>query len=149
MLPSQRSLLPLPPPPHRTQPPPPLPHSTKQDPLPTIQLIRLPPQRIRLELPEGRLNPPPRSGILGDGPRRRRRTDQQTRLPAQEDPRNREEGVGGYVAEGGWLEERSYIGNFFCVAGRPPKRKGMVVSGALGLTNLRLGYPVAGRVGYE
>ncbi|KAF7503149.1 hypothetical protein GJ744_004291 [Endocarpon pusillum] len=88
--------------------------STKQAPLPAIQLIRLPPQGIRLELAKRRLDPPPRSGIRGDGPRRRRRTDQQTRLPTQEDTGDGEEGVGDDIAGGSWLEKWSDIWDFLC-----------------------------------
>ncbi len=42
----------------------------KQNPFPTIQLIRLLPQRISLELPERHLDPLPRLGILRNRPLR-------------------------------------------------------------------------------
>lgn len=78
--------------------------SAKQHPLPAIQVVRLLPQRVSLELPERLLDPRPRFRILRDGPRCRRRADQQAQFATEEDPGDGEEGVGCDISERGRLQ---------------------------------------------
>ena len=80
---------------------------------PAIELIRLLPQRICLELPERRFNSGAPSRVRGDSSRRERGAAEQAQLAAEEEPSASKEEVHCNVVESCWLEQRCYVWDWF------------------------------------
>ena len=76
---------------------------------PAIQLVGLLPQRVRLELPERRLNPGTRLWIRRDASRRKCGAAEQAQLAAEEEASAREEQVRGEVAKGCGFDQWCYV----------------------------------------